>query len=522
MKKTQTVRIFCILFLLIGILLLTACGKKQEVATTDRKSGVLSVQNGKGQWGEGFLITEAGDIVVPSDLVDDGQDVKVQLPDGTQTAARVISNNPDTNVALVRADDPNAVRDSGVQPIRVDQGSAAQVKQDEYVYILHTVNGQQLRSQAKVLEKNSKDGTDYILAEFTGSKTGLNGCPVYSDSGTFVGTVAYAADDSNQIVIMPAEALNREINNQNNNPQVVIRTPDQDTQNQYSRIVVSEPTTPAEQTDLQTGEKTEKEVPEPVNPVEPVTVPTPDKQVPDKAAPESPAQPEPNSPEEQRGPEEIKEDEEASEEESIDRGEAYSSEEPEKDALEEVTENAMFLNFLYALGQDQGLDILRTGYDCQNADDQKRLLASLAGQRGVDVSALILPVGRQLSCSALSPVVIMNSEENLLWAAQNVFHVDEAGYEQFRENAAQYGRRISPVYYEGVIGYADGSYYSGSFEKESVGEQITIQAAEKTDSLYRITFDYSSNLFQGVLTAELEVKVEEGTEYCSLYRIIRQ
>ncbi len=803
--------ILWISLLLIGTLLLTACGKKEE-ATTGRKNTLIEVENKNGIRGKAIWLGEDDELIVPSDLVDDGGEVKVRFPDGTVSKGTVRSNNPDSNVALLKVDDKSAIKNSGVQPVRVNANTGNNgTTQGGSLYILHEVNGQEQKSPATFIERGNKNGTDYILAEYTGSKAGLKGCPVYDASGGFVGTVAHTADNSNRIVIMPAGSLSQEVDNQRNNPTVVRRDPGQPANNNYSRVVTDEPATTARSVDNSTrvqpvtqpatrpttqpttkAEQPQDNPPETMPSVEPVTrndqeevtepaqasasveytpkdvgdnsqyrgeaydlmarrlaenkapnksidnmenapypvalidlsgdkleemiyyesvgvvgasasapegtepvedfyvnrrvvtynvetkaledfsypeksfdttqslpqnndaivtlekdpgvvynvvdtpeenkyevkateitegveaasgtvdtnpddgsasasvetvnasipqiaetsegsqeetpaVPEPESEAPQPAEPESPAQEQPaegeNSQEETAegtaglevpadspavatiednmitavavvspdvpAPEEgnsvyyenRKDDSANNAGMSYDDAMAkfeetlgYSVEEEinGKDPWTEVQEDPIFLNFLQALDQDHGLDILSSGYDQAQPADQKRVLSALVGQRGAVASAGLLPPGRQLSyLDPDGPVIMLSGEETVSWAAQNVFQIDPAGYEQFRAECSTYGNRISPVFYEGVNGYLNGVYYTGSFVNRSIGDSVTLAGAAKTDDLYQISFDYTSGGSTTRWKAELAVREDDdGSRYIALYRII--
>ena len=159
----------CIVSLILGALLLTGCEKKQEEATSGRKSELLIVENSDGEQSQGFVLEDDGDIIVPADFVGDDKEVKLTLPDGTKTTATVWSRNPESNVAVLSVSNPSALTSSGVQPVTVSQTQAS-VNSSEYVYILHTVNGQEVKSQARVVERGQKNGTEYILADMNSSR----------------------------------------------------------------------------------------------------------------------------------------------------------------------------------------------------------------------------------------------------------------------------------------------------------------------------------------------------------------
>ncbi|RWG40386.1 MAG: trypsin-like serine protease, partial [Mesorhizobium sp.] len=59
---------------------------------------------GAGGHGSGFVIAQDGLVVTNFHVVNDARDVRVTMPDGASREGRVLGRDPDTDIALVRAD----------------------------------------------------------------------------------------------------------------------------------------------------------------------------------------------------------------------------------------------------------------------------------------------------------------------------------------------------------------------------------------------------------------------------------
>jgi uncharacterized repeat protein (TIGR02543 family) len=190
---------------------------------------ITNMVNGNEIVGTGFF-HESGYLITCSHVVDIKGDITITYPDNTTSVATIVSNDLNSDIAILKVDDPKT--------LALYFGKTNNLEVTNNVYSIgfsHNLEGEATVTKGIFSASRKASGINYLQSDVA-VNPGNSGGPLINDKGELLGIIALGNDNATINIAISSESLSAIINTLINHKQVTYIT-DSRPQNALSSIL---------------------------------------------------------------------------------------------------------------------------------------------------------------------------------------------------------------------------------------------------------------------------------------------
>ncbi|MTD13234.1 trypsin-like serine protease [Nakamurella sp. YIM 132087] len=149
-----------------------------ETAAARVLPSVVEVRTGSGS-GSGFVLDAAGHVVTNHHVIDGAGSVSLRLPDGSRVAAEIVGSDPETDIAVLRADP------AGLRPVEL--GSSVSLRIGQSVLAIGSPLGLSGTVTAGIISATDRGSGGGLVQTDASINPGNSGGPLVDLDGRVIG-----------------------------------------------------------------------------------------------------------------------------------------------------------------------------------------------------------------------------------------------------------------------------------------------------------------------------------------------